>query len=204
MQKKLLAGLALALHVLAGTGRMNLVGQQLKQRTKGTISDGVYTNPEKDFRVRVPVHEVWGGAVRDESVKDEDVSVSEVVFTDDLGSFYRVVSLTGLQRRKINVYTPLYTLHDIREKHELQTRRGLELRIINVEKSGAEIIVMSSGKSERPDLVTANAIFSANEQVYHLVAGFPVYAGSTVAQITARAQKALDTFMTGFETLEKK
>jgi hypothetical protein len=147
--------------------------------------------------------------IADESAKAEDMFLSQVIFTDDLGSFYRVVSITGRHKRTINVYTPFNVFHDVRDKQEQQTVRGLEVRVINVEAAGAEVAVTTGSKdgnptTVKPDLLTANAIFAANNRVYHLTAGLPLYQRSTVAQVTGQVRRRLEEFLTGFEVLEKK
>jgi len=183
--------------------------QGLKQHIKGTVNEDVYTNPEKDFRVQVPVYEGLGGAVRDESGKTGDIFLSQVIFSDDLGAFYRVVSITALHKNKIEIYRLLNIFHDIRERQELQTEHGLELRIINIEKAGAEVKVTRGSSSGNvttvvPDLVTANAIFMVNNRFYHLTVGYPLYDGSTLPQITEQARSKLEHFLAGFETINKK
>lgn len=203
-----LAALAILIHIFAILFAP-LAAQDLKTHITGRVEAGSYTNPQKDFRVVVPVQGELGGNVRDESFKGDETFVTQVVFTDDLGFFYRVVSLTGLRKRKLNVYSPLKVFHDIREQQEIYTANGLELRIINIEKAGAEVLVTEGGmgkvtSSYRPDLVTANAILTANGRIYHLTAGFPLYRGATLADVTEKVKKKLETFLAGFEPLATK
>ena len=201
--------IALALLVaVAGSEIATAAGaEHLKGRIQGSVIDNVYTNPERDFRVRVPVYEDMGGAARDETAKGSGYLISQVIFTDDFGWFYRVVSITP-RKEKATIEGALYTLRDIRDKKEIQTARGRELRVINIEEQGAEVTVTtikkgSEPKTGKPDLLTANAIFAANGRVYHLVVGFPLYEGSTKEQVTDQVNKKLEDFLVTFEAVKK-
>src|SRR6478672_8983471 len=84
----------------------------IKKHIKGSIKGDVYTPPGKEFRVTVPVDESTGGAVRDEQLKEENFEISQVIFTDDFGSFYRIICTKT--SRSVDEMTG--TFHDIRDK----------------------------------------------------------------------------------------
>jgi hypothetical protein len=177
--------------------------EHLKKHIRGSLKNDVYTNPGRDFRVHVPVYEATGGAGRDESGKRGDMEVAQVIFTDDFGRFYRIVSMktTRSMDDVINVF------QDVRDKQILQTARGREIRVIDVEKEGAEMTVTTienggAPKVQKPDMVTANAVFAANGRVYHLTAGFPVFQNRTVEEVAERMRKDLDELLAGFEVLD--
>ncbi|MFZ0771134.1 MAG: hypothetical protein WCA49_20825 [Candidatus Sulfotelmatobacter sp.] len=174
----------------------------VKTSIQGTFSNDVYTDPTGDFRVRAP--RMVRGTLQ---VKDEGgPSVGwQVLFLDRLGGFYRVVrvDLTGK-----TVEDALRTLHEPREKQEIQTARGRELHVIDVERANAEVrlSIVSGGetKQETPDLVTANAIFMANDHVHHVVAGVVSFDPSNIQGATEVARQRLEKFLAGFEALAKK
>jgi hypothetical protein len=179
-------------------------GEHLKTQIKGSLKNDLYTSVEKDFRVRVPVHDSTGGAVRDESGRRGSNSISQVIFTDDFGAFYRVVSM----QTDYKMDDVLNVFRDIRSKEEGEGKWGRELHVINVEKEGAELSVTtiepgSGPQTKRPDMVTASLIFSANNRIYHLLAGTPVFAQQTVDGATARARSDLAGLVSGFELIEE-
>jgi len=177
--------------------------EHLKKKIHGTLKNDVYTSDHGGFRVHVPVHEGTGGAVRDESGKRGDTEISQVIFTDDFGGYFRIVSLktSGSIDNVMNVF------HDVRDKKEIQTARGRELRVVNVEKEGAEISVTtiikgSPPQTTKPDLVTVNAVFTANGRIYHLCAGSPVLGNRTVDEIAESVRRDLESLLQGFESFD--
>lgn len=176
--------------------------EHLKKHIRGALKSDVYTSPARDFRIHVPVHEATGGAVRDESEKRGDTEIEQVIFTDDFGAFYRIVSMKTTH----SVDDVMNVFHDVRDKQILQTARGRELRVIDVEKEGSEMTMTtieagSAAKVEKPDMVTANAVFAANGRIYHLVSGFPVLGNRKVEEIAEEVRKDLDALLAGFEVL---
>jgi hypothetical protein len=180
---------------------------EIAKGLKGSVKQGVYTSPDRDYGISIP--SLWGGRVRDGGV-DKIGSFwcrSQVIFTDDFGLFYRVVSF-GPQ--PCDTLTPdalveRGVFHNIQQKKPVWTSKGRGWRVIDVEKHGAEIIVTdSTGKRSQPDLVTANAVFVAdNGRVYHVTVGLPVAFGVTVEQRAEQLPNDLDNFLKGFKPLEK-
>jgi len=174
----------------------------VKTSIQGKFSKDVYSDPTGDFRVRAPT--MVRGTLQ---VKDEGgPSVGwQVLFGDRLGSFYRAVfvAIPGMTAENA-----LRTLHEPREKQEIQTARGRELRVVDVERANAEVrlSIVSRGetKQETPDLVTSNAIFMANGHVHHVVAGVVSFDSSNIQAAAEVARQRLEKFLAGFEVLEKK
>jgi hypothetical protein len=165
---------------------------------QGAFSKDVYTDPAHNFRVRAP--RMVRGTLQ---VKDEWVpSGGQVMFGDRLGGFYRVVRVDLPGK---TVEDALRTLHEPREKQEVQTPRGRELRVIDVERANAEVRLstVSGGESkqETPDLVTANAIFIANDHVHQVVAGVVSFDPSNIRGAAEVAGQRLEKFLAGFEVL---
>lgn len=177
--------------------------QNLKQNIKGSLEHDVYISQLGDFHVQVPVHPETGGAVRDEYGKRGDMEMEQVIFTDDFGGFYRIISL----KSSMSIDQVMNTFGDVREKQTLQTERGRELRVINVEKQGSEINVTSFRPGEpaqttRPDLVTANLVFEKHGRIYHLAAGAVVLGDHRPEDMFDRARKSLDALLQTFELVE--
>lgn len=177
--------------------------EHLKKKIQGSLKNDVYTSKTGGFRLHVPVYEATGGAVRDESGKRGDMEISQVIFTDDFGSYFRIVSLKSPRPMDdiMNVF------HDVRDKKEIQTPRGREFRVLDVEKEGSEISITTFEKDappkiQKPDLVTANAVFTANGRIYHLCAGYPVLRNRTVEELAERLNKDLDNLLASFETFD--
>jgi hypothetical protein len=177
--------------------------EHLKKDIRGSLKNDVYTSPGRDFRVHVPVHEATGGAVRDESGKRGDTEIAQVIFTDDFGAFYRIVSMktTRSMDDVMNVF------HDVRKKQILQTVRGREIHVIDVEKEGAEIAVTTidngdAPKVQKPDLVTANIIFTANGRIYHLIAGYTLFGNRNVEEASDEVRQDVEVLLAGFEVLD--
>jgi hypothetical protein len=172
-----------------------------KKHIKGSIKGDVYTSPGKEFRVAVPVDESAGGAVRDEQGKD--VEISQVIFTDDFGSFYRIVC-TKTSR---SVDEMMGVFHDIRDKKTTEGPYGRELRVIDVEPEGSEMTITtikpgSSTEVVRPDLITANVLFSMNGRIYHVVAGYMAFRDKGVEREQQMVISRLEQFLAGFQPLE--
>lgn len=150
---------------------------QIAQRTKGKISKNVYSSPDGDYRVAIPNAKVPGASARDEGSNEG----WQVIFTDDFGGFYRLLSLKNPKGElsaegvlRMENYAKVF------DKEVVQTSRGREIRFVDIEKNGAEMTVKSSRtlpdgsiqwESITPDLVTANAVFEAHGRLYHLIAG---------------------------------
>ena len=175
----------------------------IKKHIKGSIRGDVYTAPGKEFRVAVPVDESAGGAVRDEQGKAGDVELSQVIFTDDFGSFYRVIC-TKTSR---SVDEMMGVFHDIRDQKNTEGPYGREVRVIDVEPEGSEMTIttIQPGKPTevaKPDLITANVLFSVNGRVYHVVAGYMAFRDKGVEREKQMVITRLEQFLAGFQPLE--
>lgn len=175
----------------------------IKKHIKGSIKGDVYTSPGKEFRVAVPVDESAGGAVRDEQGKAGDVELSQVIFTDDFGSFYRIIC-TKTSR---SVDEMMGTFHDIRDQKNTEGPYGRELRVIDVEPEGSEMTIttIQPGKPTevvKPDLITANVLLSINGHVYHVVAGYMAFRDKGVEREKQMVITRLEQFLAGFQPLE--
>lgn len=175
----------------------------IKKHIKGSIKGDVYTAPGKEFRVTVPVDESTGGAVRDEQGKRGDVELTQVIFTDDFGSFYRIIC-TKTSR---TVDEMMGIFHDIRDKKTTDGPYGHELRVIDVEPEGSEITITtitpgSPTKVVKPDLITANVLFSVNGRIYHVVAGYMASRDKDVGSEKQMVISRLNQFLAGFQPLD--
>jgi hypothetical protein len=173
----------------------------LKRSIRGTFSNDVYTSFLKDYRVRAPRPFRRGMEISDEG----DHNAAQVLFTDDLGGFYRVVSMSGGDG--VTLEDSLRALMEPTERHEIQTARGKEFRVINIERAGAEVGIKIAGaesnsKAGTPDLVTANAVFAANGRIFHVVAGAVSFDNSGIPAASEVAQRRLEKFLAGFETVQ--
>jgi hypothetical protein len=174
-----------------------------KKRLQGSVTGGLYISPEKDFRVAIPVQEAAGGGLYDESGKHGDFDGSQVTFVDDFGSFYRVISWKTVRAISVD---GLNVFHDIREQQTINTEWGRALRVIDIEKEGSEIVVTSikdggAPQTSKPDRITANAIFNANNRTYLVSAGYPIYQAKNEA-VQEQVKIKLERFLGGFQTLE--
>jgi hypothetical protein len=172
----------------------------IKKEIRGTFNHDAYTSSLKDYHVQAPRPFRPGITVRDESEK----VASEVIFSDDFGGFYRVVSFNA--ESGITLESSLRALKEPLEQKEVQTARGKEFRIINVERNGAEVSIKmehkpADSKAGTPDLVTANAAFMANGRVYHVIAGAVNFDESGMQAAKELAQRRLERFLSGFEPL---
>lgn len=169
----------------------------LTKKIQGTFSNNIYTSPLKYYRVRAPKPFRPGMNVRDENER----TGTEVIFSDDMGGFYRVITL--------NIATLEESLGALKEpiqKQEIQTARGKEFRVLNVERAGAEVSLRVPGAAKDsnagiPDLVTANAAFIVNGLVYHVVAGVINFDNANTQTTGEIARKRLEKFLAGFEVL---
>jgi len=173
----------------------------IKQEIHGTLRNDVYTSASKDYRVRAPRPFRLGMKVRDENEAD----ACEVIFSDDFGGFYRVLSF-GMANG-VTLEKSLRALKGPIEQKEMQTDRGKEFRVINVERAGAEVGVKiadapPNSKAGTPDLVTANAAFVANGRIYHVVAGAVSFDSSGTEAAAEVARRRLEKFLAGFEALQ--
>lgn len=174
---------------------------------KGTVREGKYISREGDYKVLIPFLLKPGARVRDEG----DSRGHQVIFTDDLGAFYRIISLNNdkgeLSREKIFAAFP-----HARDKQISDTTRGREMRFVDIEKEGAEVVVRSlkqgeGGKMEsevrKPDLVTANSVFEVNKRIYHVVAGVTIMLEQTEETASKPAKEELEKILAGLEILSK-
>lgn len=175
--RSLLLGVTCILSAVLLSGAGDLSYGQIAKHTKGKISKNIYTSPDGDFRVAIPNANVPGAAARDEGA----LEVWQAIFTDDLGGFYRLISMKNpsgeLKAENVLTMEPYAKAFD---KETLQTSRGSEVHFVDVEKNGSEMTVTTFQKqpdgslksvTNKPDLITANAVFEANERLYHLIAG---------------------------------
>ncbi len=185
--------------------RTGVVAQTAKG-TKGVIAKNSYTSPERDFRVVIPNEAVPGFAARDEG----DGDVWQVLFTDDFGGFYRMLSLKNPKGEfTADRVLGMKNYAQAFDKEVLETTRGHEIRFIDVEKQGAEITIKTARKlpdgsiewdSMTPDLVTANAVFETNRHLYHVIAGVAQMEKMDQPTAVQRAKERLVKFLEGFES----
>ena len=152
--------------------------QKIENKLLGNLSNGVYSFPGGKIRAKVPPLLEPGAKVRDEKTDD----VTQVIFSDDAGAFYRVVLLDN-SRGEYKPEDVMNVFKGLREKEITGTVRGRELRVIDLEKEGAEITIMKitkdkdgNSKPEQmvPDLLTANSVFEIDKNIIHVVAGVPI------------------------------
>lgn len=192
----LIVGIILTLSVASVAG--------IKKHIKGTIKDNVYTSAEKDFRIRIPlfIDESVGGAARDKTDKTPEFVSSQVVFTNDFGKFYRVISFNP--KGEPNIDNVLQTFSGIQDKQTVQTSRGREWRVIDLAIKGSAITETEftpSGNTTRVlDLLTANAVFAANGRIYVVTAGNVSFQKPDADDLD-KVRKELDEFLAGFETI---
>ncbi len=192
----LIVGIILTLSVASVAG--------IKKHIKGTIKDNVYTSAEKDFRIRIPlfIDESVGGAARDKTDKTPEFVSSQVVFTNDFGKFYRVISFNP--KGEPNIDNVLQTFSGIQDKQTVQTSRGREWRVIDLAIKGSAIteteFTPSGNTAKVLDLLTANAVFTANGRIYVITAG-DVSSRKPDAKELDEARKELEGFLAGFETI---
>ncbi len=175
---------------------------------KGVVAEGKYESMDGDYKVVIPGLLKPGARVRDEDVPGE---LSQVIFTDDLGSFYRIISLKN--DKGDHSYERILSIYpEARGKQKLETVRGLEVHFIDVEKEGAEIVVKTfkkekdgkiEWKEKSPDLVTVNCIFQANNRFYHVVAGVPLMQAMTEERAITLAKERLEKLLAGLTTNAK-
>jgi len=186
-------------------GEGTIVAAQSAKGTKGEIAKNIYTSPDRDFHVVIPNASVPGHTARDEG----DAEVWQVVFTDDFGGFYRLLSLKNPKGElTADSVLGMKNYAQVFDKETLETRRGREIRFIDVEKQGAEITIKTARKlpdgtiewdSMTPDLVTANAVFEANEHLYHVIAGVAQMEKMDQPTAVQRAKERLSKLLDGFE-----
>jgi hypothetical protein len=174
----------------------------------GNFANGKYAFPGDKIRVKAPPLLEPGAKIRDE----KSTQVIQVVFTDDLGAFYRVIVLDN-SGGEFKLDDVLSTFDGLREKQMIETSRGQEIRAIDLEKEGAEITLTSTIKDEAgkpkteqktPDLLTANAAFVKNTSIIHVVAGMPVLDPAKVETLTVTVKERLDKFLAGLELVDEK
>jgi hypothetical protein len=190
------------IYAIVFTSSVPGIARGFGKHLKGSINGELYISKDKDFRVVIPVYEPAGGKVRDEFAVMEDAEISQVIFTDDFGSFYRILSI-----KTQRTMDDLHVFRDIREQKTIYTEWGRTFRVIDVEKEGAEIVVTNienggPAETSKPDMITANVIFTANNRIYHLVAGVPVIRQRKFEDLQAIANARLDHLMAKFQTLE--
>lgn len=184
------------------------VAQKSDKPLLGNLAKGKYSFPGDKIRVKAPLLLEPGAKIRDEKSN----SVIQVVFTDDLGTFYRVIVLDN-SGGEFKLEDVLSTFDGLREKQMIETSRGQEIRAIDLEKEGAEITVTTMTKDEAgksktekktPDLLTANAAFVKSTSIIHVVAGMPVFDPAKVETLTATVKERLDKFLAGLELADEK
>lgn len=176
----------------------------VRYQIEGSVADGKYTSVHGDFRVVIPKLMKPGALARDEKVGS---TLTQVIFTDDLGRFYRLISLNN-ESKEFSFDRIMSKYPNARDTQELNTSRGREIRFIDIEKAGAEIAMytaqgMKGDKTEweetKLDLVTANAVFQANNRIYHVIAGVTVFSQQAVERDTKEAKERLEEFIGGLE-----
>jgi predicted aconitase with swiveling domain len=186
--------------VLPENGKV--MGQEPVGRLKGKIKNGSYLFPHKKLRVQAP-ELLFGPKVRDEAYN----KFTQVIFTDDIGNFFRVVTIDNPDGQ-FTLENSLSVMKEIREKTEIRTPRGRELRVIDNEREGAEVVITTvikdaQGKpwmeSKKPDLLTANAIFELPEQklIVHAVVGGMVLDHSKDDETIPKLKQQLEAFLSG-------
>ncbi|MBX7219793.1 MAG: hypothetical protein K1Y36_07595 [Blastocatellia bacterium] len=179
--------------------------QRSDKKLLGKLAKGTYTFPDGKIKVKVPPLLEPGAKVRDEKVE----VLTQVIFTDDLGTFYRVVV--------VNNVPPVTTLDRIQgvfknpqSKKEIMTARGREVHLIDLEPEGAEIRVTSFIKDHNnqfvsstmtPDLLTANVLFETDHAIIHVIAGIPLFQDAAVENKTDLVKEKLKRFLEGVEVL---
>jgi hypothetical protein len=130
-----------------------------------------------------------------------------VIWTDLLGAFYRVFVLNN-SRGEFDINVAIKIFKGIRERETITTRRGKELRIVDVEKEGAELTITKmwpdkkgSAKWEqrKPDLLTANAAFASNQMIVCVTAGLPILDADKINVQVGEVKERLDKFLSGIE-----
>jgi hypothetical protein len=177
----------------------------IKKHLKGKINDNVYTSPERDFRVLLPrvIDESDGGAASDQSEKGSDYVSTQVIFTNDLGTFFRVGSFTFTGPADIDKILKMFG--GIQDKQSVQTPSGREWRVIDLATKGSGIRMREftplGGSVRILDLLTANAIFALNGRVYLISAGHAASRNPDAKELE-ELRKELDTFRAGFEAIK--
>ena len=169
--------------------------QQPERELLGKLSNGEYSFPDGKLKIRTPSLLMKPGAkIRDEKAP----GITQVIWTDLLGAFYRVFTIDN-SRGEFDVEVAMKVFKGIRERETISTARGKELRIVDVEKEGAEIIITTMGRQRKPDLLTANASLASNQMIICVTAGLPIYdAGKIEAQV-GEVKKRLEQFLSGIE-----
>jgi hypothetical protein len=186
--------------------------QKPEKKLIGKLSRGEYAFPGGKLRIKIPFLIEPGAKIRDEKADD----VTQVILTDDFGAFYRVVALDN-SRGEYELDAVLNVFKDIREKEIITTNRGKELRVVDLEKEGAELILTNITKDSEgrtrieqraPDLLTANAAFEWDHLIIHVAAGLSVglsviNPGKEETKV-ALVKERLDKFLSGIVLPESK
>lgn len=174
---------------------------------KGTVRKGKYISREGDYEVVIPSLLKPGARVRDEG----DSTGHQVIFTDDLGAFFRIISLNN-DKGEFSPEKILAAFPGARDKQISETTRGREMRFVDTEKEGAEVVIQTlkpgkDGKMEsevrRPNLITANSVFQVNKRIYHVVAGVTIMFEQTEETASKQAKEELKEFLAGLEIQSK-
>lgn len=182
--------------------------QKPEKKLLGKLSNGEYAFPSGKLKLKIPPLVEPGAKIRDEKADD----VTQVILTDDFGAFYRVVVLDN-SRGEYEVEAVVNVFKGIREKEMRTTSRGKELRVVDLEKEGAELVVTTMKTDDHgqtkveqrvPDLLTANAAFAADHLLVHVVAGMPVMEADKIEGLTSRVKERLDKFLLGIVVLGDK
>lgn len=182
--------------------------QSPEKKLLGKLSNGEYIFPGGKLKVKIPPLVEPGAKIRDEGMDD----VTQVILTDDFGAFYRVVVLDN-SRSEYGVEAVLNVFKGIREKEWKTTSRGKELRVVDLEKEGAEMVLTTWKTDEHgerkveqqvPDLLTANAAFAADRMLIHIVAGLPVMNADKIGARASQVKELLEKFLLGIVTVSGK
>lgn len=201
-QRKLGPVVVLIVSTVLTLSMVGLAG--IQKHLKGKINDNVYTSPEKDFRIHLPrvIDESAGGTAIDQSEKGSNYISTQVIFTNDLGTFYRVGSFTFVGAANIDNVLKMFS--GIQDKQSVQTPRGREWRVIDLAAKGSGIrerqFTFAGGSVRILDLLTANAIFVLNGRVYLISAGYAAPRNPDAKELE-KLRKELDTFRAGFEAV---
>jgi hypothetical protein len=177
----------------------------IRKHLTGKINDNVYTRPEKDFRILLPrtIDENDGGTASDQSGKGSNYTSTQVIFTNDLGTFFRVGSFTFTGPADIDKVLKMFS--GIQDKQSVQTSRGREWRVIDLATKGSGIRMREftplGGSVRILDLLTANVIFALNGRVYLISAGHAASRNPDAREME-ELRKELDTFRAGFEAIQ--
>jgi hypothetical protein len=174
----------------------------------GKLSNGEYSFPEGKLKIKIPPLVEPEAKIRDERVS----GLTQVILTDVFGAFYRVFILDN-SRGEFDIDVAIKIFKGIREKETITTPRGKELRIVDVEKEGAELTItkmwpdkkgQAKWEQRRPDLLTANAAFASDQMIICVTAGLPMNNAGKMNEQVVEVKERLDKFLSGIEVTGNK